>query len=247
MLSGRDDAAQPRRGVRRRALMLAAMALAAIPALMPFDDIVYRAVSGSDLAVIGIMRAITDAGRTGYHLAASAMLALALGIVGQFGTDHRRRRLRAAARLSAFVFFAIAASGTVTAALKVIAGRARPMLHDEAGAWSFDVLNTAYERASFPSGHATSVATLAILAMIAWPGRRGEVAVLALALAVTRVPALAHYPSDVAAGLFVGSAVTLAVARMAAARGVAGLRLDDAALFPSRGEAVSPEQGFSRT
>ncbi|MFZ1680435.1 MAG: phosphatase PAP2 family protein, partial [Rhizobiaceae bacterium] len=99
-------------------------------------------------------------------------------------------------------------------------------------AWSFDPLTPGYAHASFPSGHATTVGALAILAMMAWPRHRAAIAVLMVLAGLTRVPALAHYPSDVAAGLFVGIAVTVAMARGAAARGLAGLRRREGEMLP---------------
>lgn len=231
MLRGRDDATQPRRRAMSTMAACAAVATAVVLALMPFDDVVFRAVRGSDLAALRIMRAVTDIGRSVWYLAASAILAVALlGLARRSG--QLRRRLRRAATQAGFVFAAIAVSGLVTNGLKILVGRARPILHDAAGAWSFDPLTPGYAHASFPSGHATTIGALAILAMMAWPKHRAGIAVLMVLAGFTRVPALAHYPSDVAAGLFVGIAVTVAMARGAAARRQAGLRYREGAVLP---------------
>lgn len=101
------------------------------------------------------------------------------------------------------------ASWGTTAAVKLLVQRARPALEDPlAHAGGF----------SFPSGHANMAATAGVvLTVVAWPllGRRGRVVVPAVAAgvaattAVDRVLLGVHHPSDVVAGLLLGTAVSV--------------------------------------
>lgn len=91
--------------------------------------------------------------------------------------------------------------------VKYLVGRARPVVED------------ALERApgySFPSGHAMNAAAAGLtLALLVWPllGPRGRVAVASataaavVLTAVDRVMLGVHYPSDVVAGIVLGTAM----------------------------------------
>ncbi|GIG39950.1 phosphatase PAP2 family protein [Cellulomonas phragmiteti] len=127
---------------------------------------------------------------------------------------------------------ALWAGGTVAAgwvlqlAAKGIVQRARPVIED------------AVARApgsSFPSGHATNAALVAVtLTLLVWPvlGRRGRVAVPATAAALVLVTAAdrvllgVHYPSDVVGGVMLGAAVAVA-SFVGFRRTAAGTPVDD--------------------
>jgi undecaprenyl-diphosphatase len=68
---------------------------------------------------------------------------------------------------------------------------------------------------SFPSGHAVHLAALAAALMRIVPGRwRRVVWPVALSLAATRLGLLAHYPTDVAAGLALGIGIERATEKL---------------------------------
>ena len=106
-----------------------------------------------------------------------------------------------------WAFLTIMAAWAVQLGAKGLVQRARPVVED------------ALEHApgsSFPSGHATNTAAVALtLTLLVWPllGRRGRVVVPVVAASVTLLTGLdrvllgVHYPSDVVAGFALGTAL----------------------------------------
>jgi undecaprenyl-diphosphatase len=114
--------------------------------------------------------------------------ALAVGLVAAM-------LARAEARLGAEAVVLAVAAEAVVAAIKALAGRARPH-----GAELADLVTTA----TFPSGHVTRAAVLAgiVIALVPWAARRPRLAIpLAVAsvalMGVARVSSGAHFTSDV--------------------------------------------------
>lgn len=130
--------------------------------------------------------------------------------------------------LVGYFFFAVAIAGLLTDLIKWVVGRSRPMLFAADGILAFHPFSFGYAHASFPSGHATTVAAATVV--IALISRRWAIPVAAAAatIAVSRVAVGAHYPSDVIGGVFIGAiyahglAVWLAGKRMAFRRDQAG-------------------------
>lgn len=88
---------------------------------------------------------------------------------------------------------------------------------------------------AFPSGHTTTAAAAATaLALIL--GARPPVVALAivyvLTIGLSRVMVGAHFPSDLAAGMFVGGTVTFLLAHWLGARGVVFQGQADGTLLP---------------
>lgn len=106
-----------------------------------------------------------------------------------------------------WAFLTIMAAWAVQLGAKGLVQRARPVVED------------ALEHApgsSFPSGHATNTAAVALtLTLLVWPllGRRGRIVVPAVAATCTLLTGLdrvllgVHYPSDVVAGFALGTAL----------------------------------------
>ncbi len=88
-------------------------------------------------------------------------------------------------------------AGGLTAALKFLMRRGRPQ--EMAGFYS-----TRYDHYSFPSGHATRAACLALVFSHQFPGWAVAFYASALFVALCRVALGIHYVSDVLAGLAVG-------------------------------------------
>ena len=106
-----------------------------------------------------------------------------------------------------WAFLTIMAAWVLQLAAKGLVQRARPVVEDAL---------THAPGSSFPSGHATNTAAVAVtLTLLLWPllGSRGRVLVPLVAAtctiltAVDRVMLGAHYPSDVVAGMTLGTAL----------------------------------------
>ena len=143
-----------------------------------------RATASSDV-LLATAKAVTLLGEPVLLTVAAAVLALALHRSG-----HRR--------LAAFVLVARVGAMVLSTGLKLAVDRARPVF-DEPVATALG--------ASFPSGHALgSAAFYATLAVLLLPRRAPLVvaALIAAAVAASRVLLGVHFPSDVTAGFVIG-------------------------------------------
>src|SRR5439155_12773754 len=120
-------------------------------------------------------------------------------------------RMRAAARIPAMLFAAIAVSGILVDLLKVIVGRPRPKLLFSAGNYEFSWIGLSADHWSFPSGHAATAAALAAALWCLWPQPVLLYIVGAALVAISRVVVGAHYLSDVVMGGVIGVLVARAL------------------------------------
>lgn len=127
-------------------------------------------------------------------------------------------RMRAAARIPALFFTAVAASGIAVDVLKVIVGRPRPKLLFARGDYEFSWIGLGADHWSFPSGHAATAAALAAALWCLWPRPLLLYVIGAALVAASRVVMDAHYLSDVVMGGVIGVLTARAVAT-AVARG----------------------------
>lgn len=198
-----------------------------------FDEAALQFVRSSDAWVLWLMHAITHVGRSHWYLVPAGLLFLGLSI-----SDWRRVGFRGRALMSLlfgqafFVFAAVGLAGIAVNILKVIIGRARPILYDQFGAWHVDLFSAGYAYASFPSGHSTTVGAVTAVFILWCPRFWLVIAEIGVVLAATRIAAQAHYPSDVAAGLLLGFTVTVVLARLLASRRVV-FRLVPGRLLPA--------------
>jgi membrane-associated phospholipid phosphatase len=152
----------------------------------------------SDIGLGVLWYTIAIVGWLGFRFAAF------LSAHGDVAALNRRR-----SRSFRFMTWALVLSGLANAALKLVFGRPRPKFLED-GLYGFHPFST-FGSNSFPSGHSQTIATAVFCLWTIFPRFGWAIALFALSVALARVPAFAHYPSDVLAGLWVGVLVAWAV------------------------------------
>ncbi len=116
------------------------------------------------------------------------------------------------ANAAVFLFLAVALAGIANDLIKVLVGRSRPGLLLSHGVYGFKPFTNQYYYASFPSGHANTIAALCYgLGVVT--GRFKYIRLsIALAVMASRVIVGAHFPSDVLFGAYLGVVVTCLIA-----------------------------------
>jgi len=147
-----------------------------------------------DKSVTDIFEMITPLGISTWYLVGSFSLFLL------FKFYYQRRLL---ANRVLFLFASISFSGIISTILKWLMGRFRPKVFFEENLYGFNFFSTTYEKTSFPSGHATTVFSLALALSLFFPKYRVLFLSYALIVAATRVVITSHYLSDTVGGAFV--------------------------------------------
>ncbi|MBT1155083.1 phosphatase PAP2 family protein [Aminobacter anthyllidis] len=175
---------------------------------------------------------LSDIGRSEWYLVPALLVYLATAAADWRGVGYDlKARLVTLFGQAAFVFGMVAFTGIAVNIVKLFFGRARPAFYGEYGAYHFDPFVVTRYSSSFPSGHATTIGTVAAILMIWFPRQWLPIAIVGLMLSALRIPAAAHYPSDVTAGYLFGFIVTIVAARFFAVRRV-GFRLALGKLLP---------------
>ncbi|HLI12460.1 MAG TPA: phosphatase PAP2 family protein [Alphaproteobacteria bacterium] len=164
----------------------------------------------------GLNPAILSAGELFTHLGNSAWYLVPLGLAVPilFLRSRQTRDPRQAARLqqwlwaTIFLFAAIALSGLLVDVLKIIFGRARPVLLLRDGYAGWQPFTFKYKLHSFPSGHANTVTALAVAVGFVHPRWLRPFLVFAVLVSLTRVVVGQHYLGDVIAGSALAVATT---------------------------------------
>ena len=127
-------------------------------------------------------------------------------------TSSLSKRTKSMANAAAFLFAAVALSGLANDLIKVLVGRSRPGLLLSQGIYWFKPFTHQYYYASFPSGHANTIAALCY-GLYRVTGRfKWAWLTIALAVMASRVILGAHFPSDVLFGAYLGVVVTELIA-----------------------------------
>ncbi|WP_188824085.1 phosphatase PAP2 family protein [Brucella endophytica] len=202
--------------------------------LHPYDGIILRAVSASDMPGLSLLRQLTDLGRTLLYLAILFCVLIWTTGRNRQGLEARQHaRIHTLESQAAFAFAAIGLSGLIVEILKVLVGRPRPALIDALGPDIIQPFHGGYFHASFPSGHSATVGAIAVILALWFPCWRLGGLIAALALAFSRVAVAAHYPTDVVAGFTIGFLATLFLARFLANRKL-GFMIVPGRLLPER-------------
>ncbi len=163
-----------------------------------------------DPAIVGLCLRITGLGEAVWYLVPLGVAIPALYVASARTRDPARAaRLRRLLWAAVFVFLAIALSGLLTDLLKLLFGRARPVLLMREGYAGWQPFALKGKLHAFPSGHANTVTALALAVGLLWPRLMKLVLLLATAVVLTRVAVGAHYLSDVIAGAGIAVVTTL--------------------------------------
>jgi len=157
-------------------------------------------------AVYSFFLAITDIGKAKWFLFPTGLIAIfcAFAMRGKGIKDASKRISAAIGAKSLFIFGTVAFSGILTNIIKLSLGRARPGLWLTQGIFGFDPLTiSGYMWRSMPSGHTTTVFTLAFALTVLYPRLRALWFLAAAFLAASRIVIDMHYLSDVFAGVAV--------------------------------------------
>jgi undecaprenyl-diphosphatase len=206
----------------RRVGLFVAVGLLLVVAVAIFYDV--RAIAWTHTLPQGVRAVfawITRFGTSGWLLIPSGVVV----IVVSLGDWRRVSRASAAAwweiaTFAAVLFAVVAASGLATDVVKTIVGRTRPeFVHD--GVFAFTPLSFGgYAHYSFPSGHSTTMAAVAMLAAFVPSVVTVPVVAGAAIVAFSRIAIDAHFPSDVVGGIFMGLGVGYAILRWMLAAGL---------------------------
>jgi membrane-associated phospholipid phosphatase len=153
-----------------------------------------------DQRIVDIFQWITVLGQSTGYLISFFMLFLFFKFY-----KHRRRY----ANRSLFLFVAVALSGIVADIVKIIVARYRPMMLFKENLYGFDFFRVGHEYNSFPSGHVTTVFSIATALSLFFPKYRASFFVYALVVSASRVIIDAHYVGDVIAGAYIGVTTVL--------------------------------------
>lgn len=204
----------------RHMFTLSLIVVAVALCVSPWDAQASRLATASTNEFVRFLAAYTDIGKsTGYLVAAFVVMTW-------FSLrDWRQHDISAKAKFAlwysqaAFAFAAIAGSGILVNILKFFFARARPRFLDELGAYDFfGRMGVGYDFSSFPSGHSTTMGALAAILALWYPKLRMVSIPICFVGAASRVPAGAHFPSDVVAGFGLGFLFSVYLARLLARR-----------------------------
>lgn len=184
----------PGPNLKRFAVLTLACTAVGVVSYLWIDLPLARAFHGLDPRLHSILDFITRFGEGGIYLVPLGLVFLWTWL----------KHASAWAWRSGFVFAAVALPGLVADIMKPVFGRARPVLLFREHLFGFTWAGAHANSWSFPSGHSTTVAALAVaLCAIyrpAWPAY----GLLALAVMASRVILDQHYLSDVIAGGYLG-------------------------------------------
>ncbi len=186
-------------------------------------------------AIVALSSRLSQLGNSAWYL---VPLALAIPLIhfahARSADPARKLQLSWFFWAAVFVFVAIAASGLLTDLLKVIFGRARPVLLLRTGDFGWHPPGLTAKLRSFPSGHANTVTAMALALGMLVPRLRIALAALVTLALFSRIAVGAHYPSDLIAGAAVAFATTFPLRATFARRGLVFRRTEEGDFVPAR-------------
>jgi len=176
---------------------------------------------GLDPQLVSLCRGLTALGNSAWYLVPLALfLPLIYFAHARSDDPQRKTQLSWLFWVALFLFLAIALSGLLTDLLKVLFGRARPVLLLRDGDFGWHPPGLTAKLQSFPSGHATTVTALALALGMLMPRLRSALAAAAALVLLSRIVVGEHYPSDLIAGAAVATATLFPLRAAFASRGL---------------------------
>lgn len=218
---------------RRNALAVAA---AIVGAMLLLDGPALRLFAERGPVADRWLRLATLVGDSGWMLAACGGVALAAGMAWRRTRSIRYARgLRRVGEMTLAAFACVGLLGLLAAGLKLVIGRPRPKMVDQAGLFGFEPLAFSFKMNSFPSGHSTTLFALAAVLVILAPRYGWAVLSVAALGALTRVTVGAHHVSDIVAGAALGWFGSRGLLAVLASKGIGF----DGALRPRDGRTAA--------
>jgi membrane-associated phospholipid phosphatase len=113
----------------------------------------------------------------------------------------------------AFVTSTWLLSGIIHHIIKIVLGRYRPRYLFSENWYGINPLNFNIAHNSFPSGHTQTIFAITIGLTLLYPRLGVFLVPLAFSVGISRVVLIAHYPSDVLFGAYLGMATAILVKR----------------------------------
>lgn len=201
---------------------LVVVTLIAVAAMIPLVVFVDRPVAyffwqldQTAPEIVAMARFMTDLGKSHWYLTPLGTGAVLCFLLSRLGGTRARLYAQAAVN-QAFLFSAIGISGLMVDGIKILVGRARPVLLREDGIFGLAPWSFESRWWSFPSGHANTMFALSFALMLLFPRWRWLFLTTGALVASTRVVVCAHYVSDVAASALLALLTTSLVATLRA-------------------------------
>ena len=207
-------------GLTRRGWPLAAAsALAVLVVLLVLDHRISVELSNQSQQVVDFFASVTRWGKSDWILYPSAAL-LAASALAAWLVPQRLPKLALIemVHIFGFIFVGVGLPGLIANILKRLIGRGRPELFDSVGSLSFHPLANTFVYEGFPSGHTTTAFAFAMVIGFLAPRWFGLGLVYAIAIGASRLVLGVHYPTDVFAGLILGTLGAYAVRNYFASR-----------------------------
>jgi len=182
------------------------------------DGPIMRAVTHLPRSIVWLFDQITDFGKSGWFLWPLGVLFVLLAALPAALPRIPQLVLAAIMVRVGFLFVAIGLPGLFDTIIKRLIGRARPSISSIVDPTLFKPFIWRAEYASLPSGHATTAFAVLVAFGTLWPRSRTAFLVYAVAIALSRIVVMGHYPTDVLAGAVVGTVGAVMVRRWFALR-----------------------------
>lgn len=118
------------------------------------------------------------------------------------------------AAIALFLLLAVVISGITCDIIKFIVSRARPIELFQHNLYGFYFFHFKYNMWSFPSGHATIIASLMMALSLLWPRFWPGFMLIMSIVGLSRVVITAHFLSDVMMGWYLGIVMTIYIYRI---------------------------------